>query len=871
MKAGQFTNTATDMVQVVTNIIDGYKMGPLRALAQEPVQNALDARRNGKQQVEVEYRLLRRATNSGAACLLLTVTDKGTTGLRGDLVTAEQLKARGSKLKPDENWAAFEAQGYTKENEDALGSRGQGKAAFLYHSNVPGETRRMLMLYDTLLENDEYRFGMRFAQPADQVLSPPLFGEKATAAIQLETYQLYDGLSVPLGLKPLREVGTRIIVPFLNEDEARSMRPASELSRWLQRCWWRAIQTGRLRVRVIDENGDAEEIVVPSWWRDLPRKRGKPSSKGSWLELSDDGRACIWGDVTFGTGHQIRRLVLLHSDALHEDEIVPDHPEYAGIQILRGSQWIETRGARQDFGDYIPIDKRPGFRGYVEFDKHTDSTLRGAENSQHDGFDARGKKGEIVRDLRDQLDSCTSEFSATMGWEAATSITTQQVSPREKSTHARFMETFLNPNGRKPKPSYNTGEDEGTRLLWDCRLALQYPDPNSARVDWGQSLSNVFVEVGVEPSEELIGSAHLIVEWVDDSGKAKEIFRRDDAVSKEWGKDRAQKQFELGDWQILRGKASREQQIECSEPGECRLRAVVVYRDQRVKSAARKVYVQAEPPPPPEKNPVTLSISAVNISEEDKTRIDHGEELQLQINARNRTTQPGSFQLTATFEDNVLARDEPIELEGTPAGDSPRRQAVLTEQLQLLDPHQSASMAFDGIQPMRMPTSSGRFTISADLYDENRDHVAHARCQVYFQRDPGNSQNNLPFEIEQLNQKVMWLMNKDLDLLTYSADYPLYTEMKEIQRQRRALQGRLAFIAEISANGLLEWALRPKESGNDSNYDQLYDESRSHDIWDAFNRGLENLSKTAESPIQFAQTWRETVAIMLEIFAQEND
>ncbi len=134
----QFENTSTDMVQTIKNTIQAYKMGALRALAQEPVQNALDAARAGQQTVVVEYRLLRRRMPDGSGCYMLTVTDTGTTGLRGPMVTVEELKRRDYKLKPEENWAAFEAQGYTKENEDALGSRGQGKAAFLYHSHVPG-------------------------------------------------------------------------------------------------------------------------------------------------------------------------------------------------------------------------------------------------------------------------------------------------------------------------------------------------------------------------------------------------------------------------------------------------------------------------------------------------------------------------------------------------------------------------------------------------------------------------------------------------------------------------------------------------------------------------------------------------------------
>ena len=299
-----FTNTSINMVQAVTNIVEGYRMGSIRALAQEPVQNALDAVRDGHKRVEVEYRLLRRGNVAGNPCYLLTVTDSGTTGLRGPMVSTTELEARHFKLKPEENWAAFEAQGYTKENEDALGSRGQGKAAFLYHSHVPGESRRMLMLYDTLLEDGEYRFGMRFARPVDQVLKSPHYNEEAKSVIQSETYQLGNDLDVPIALEPLRDIGTRIIVPFLNEEDVPRFRPGSELARWLQRCWWRAIQTNKLHIRVIDEEmGTDEEITVPSWCQDLPREKGKPKDNGSWAICPTaaglvSGANCHWTTVT---------------------------------------------------------------------------------------------------------------------------------------------------------------------------------------------------------------------------------------------------------------------------------------------------------------------------------------------------------------------------------------------------------------------------------------------------------------------------------------------------------------------------------------------------------------------------------------------
>ncbi len=426
-------------------------MGSLRALAQEPVQNALDAVREGQGLVEVEYRLLRRYPAAGGLCYLLTITDSGTTGLRGPMVSDEDLEARHFKLKPEENWAAFEAQGYTKENEGALGSRGQGKAAFLYHSYVPGQTRRMLMLYDTLLADGEYRLGMRFARPVDQRRSPPFYNEEAKAIVQDDTFQHGDELSIPLGLAPLRDIGTRVIIPYLAEEDVPKLRPDNELGRWLQRCWWRAIQLGKLQIRVVDDETGAEQTIEPpAWWQDMPREKGKPKQSGFWVDLPDGGRACTWGELPLDDGRQIRRLVILHSDALEEDEITKDHPEFAGIQILRGSQWIETPGARAYYGDLIPLNKRAGFRGFVEFGKQTDSALRAAENSQHDGFDARGIKGKVVRDIRNELVDRVREFSTKMGWEAASQISTQQVTQREKTTLTRFLETFLNPNGRKP-------------------------------------------------------------------------------------------------------------------------------------------------------------------------------------------------------------------------------------------------------------------------------------------------------------------------------------------------------------------------------------------------------------------------------------
>lgn len=874
MNRRQFINTSSHMVQEVQNIIDDYKMGALRALAQEPVQNALDARQSGKKQVEVEYRVLRRETESGEACHLLTVTDAGTTGLRGELVTEETLAARHYTLKNDENWAAFEAQGYTKENEDALGSRGQGKAAFLFHSHVPGVTRRMLMLYDTLLKDEEYRFGMRFARPVDQVLNPPLFYDEARAAIEGASYRLEDDLAVPLGLKPLRHVGTRVIVPFLAKEMVDDLRPGGELASWLQRCWWRAIQLGKLRIRIVDDDsGNVEHVTVPDWWQNLPRQRGKPSVKGTWYNLPDGGRACIWGNLKVKEDHAIRRLVMLYSDSLSEDEITTE-PEFAGIQLLRGSQWIETQGVRQEYGDYVPIDKRPGFRGFVEFDGQTDAELRIAEHSTHDSFKGQRK---IVRQIRAALEDKVQEFCGEMGWESQQPVSVQQVSQREQQTHARFLETFLSPNGRQKRVSNVPGEDEPSPLRWDCHLDLDYPNPQSARVDWGQKIRNVCVEVEFEPANELNGDADLLLEWVDDTGKSHELERKEGAIRAEWRDHSAKQQFQFGNWQIVRGKANQNRQISCPDDGVGTLRATVIYQGMKVKSAVRMIYVQTEPPPPPERKPVTLDLSAVNENDNSSKRINHGEAVVVNIIARNRDVQSGHYFLTASLCDEIMARELPFELTATPAGDRPRPQSLLDETIQLLDPRQRAPRKARGIRQLQMPESSGTYRVHAELRDQNGKLVAYAGKNVYFQTDPPNKRrNDLPFKItpdHSGTQKEMWKMNADLSELTYPDSYPLRKELRDVQRQRRPLQGKNAFIAEISAHGLLEWALRPMEDGDESNFQRLLDEHGDHTepLRERYVRKLEQLSRDAlESPTEFGRIRRETVAAMLEIFDTVN-
>ena len=320
----QYVATPTNMVAQVRSIIEGYNMGPLRALAQEPVQNSKDEKR-GKT-VRVEYRLHRRRTADGREYRLLTVTDNGTGGLKGPVLRQEELEARGHQLKDGENWAAFEGQGFTEKSGGELGTRGQGKSAFLYHSDPQEWLRdgreRCLMLYDTLLEDGEYRFGVRYANPSDRIQSPPLYNDEARAAVRGE-YLVDDDLTVSLGLEPLDKSGTRVIVPFLKQEAIDAIQ-GGELHRWLQRCWWRAIQIGELEITIVDEEENNATVQVPSWW------------KGSLWEKRDTGYEVI-EDVPVGEGLKIKRIVLFHDPELEADEIQGYDQQYQGVSTAEGT------------------------------------------------------------------------------------------------------------------------------------------------------------------------------------------------------------------------------------------------------------------------------------------------------------------------------------------------------------------------------------------------------------------------------------------------------------------------------------------------------------------------------------------------------
>lgn len=844
-----------NMIQDVRNIVEGYRMGPIRALSQDPVQNALDARRLGADgPVKVEYRLYERQFDGGASMCILTVTDSNTTGLLGPALSVDDIHARAEQtgclqLSPDENWAAWEAMGYTKIGEDSLGSRGQGKAAFLYHSRHqtgimgPGghPIERMIILYDSLTPDRLYRLGVRLARPEDVVLNPPYEGDEARRIIRT-SWEGLQGHPIPLSLEPLSEIGTRVIVPFLTHDAVQAIR-SGELARWLERCWWRAIQKNRLEITADTGVGAPTRIGVPSWWNGQP-----------WSSRLVPGNMFVSREnlpLEAGSPLKIKRIILSHDSGLLFDEI-PDLPcQYSGVQLIRGDQWIETLGTSEKYSDYIPRDKRAGFRGFVEFDRALEVKLREqAESPQHDNFNRR----VFVRQIDAHIGRSVKEFAERQGWltEASSPVEDNRVANEILST---VVDTFLTeniPGRRRRRPA----------VTWACDLELDFPHPGSARVEWDEVIRNITVTCShVPPDQRRDISINLAL--VDSQGRQTEIASRNRRTSD------GSTGVDFGDVAIAR-VARRSGEIVCSEPGKYRIRAQCISEGNVVTAANRCIYVHTDPPPRSARD-YGVDISVHNASV-DRVRINHGESINIAITISNRTSESAQLTLNAALGSLLLADEQSVSLPGRPEGDVPSSRMFRYMNIGIFTstPDQPPSTQFVVLEP-------GRHSVEVDVYNLEGDVVAHATKAIYVETEPEEAETGLPFEVKPREggggYYPVWELepatNNEAWILWYAREHPTYDAAKAADRHRPEgtwLYGSKHFWADTYCAALVEWALTLyRDQGNQGGF-KLFSErtdTTEDPLWERYCTKVEELLSSYADPMKCAILQREIVGLML--------
>jgi hypothetical protein len=861
------------MVQVIESIITGYRMGEIRPLAQEPVQNSKDARRAPT--AKIEYRLHERTLKDGCPSHMLTVADSGTSGLGGEILSDQQIDDRGGVLKTGEDWAAFEGQGYTKTDQDALGSRGQGKSAFLYHSNPKqGGTnqRRMVILYDTLLPNGEYRLGVRYASPRDTVWRPPYFNNEAIRRLSSDSFKIDEDLEFPLQLASLTKTGTRIIVPFLGDEAVRAFK-SNELAKWLQMCWWRAIQIGEIEISLTDVDGVSKKIGVPKWWRDQ-----------FWQRDSYPERRYVAEDLPLPNNpdFKIKRVVLQHQEDLEEHQHLYDQsePEYDGIQVIRGRQWIETHGIK-NYLAFVPEEYRAGFRGFVEFERELDRELRSTnyERSQHDSYD--GRKA-LIRDIRSTLDKCVKDFSERLEW---TSDEKEDASDLEREIASRALSILVNP------PTGDGGNQPGGRT-WDLNLQVDYPRPDTTRVDWGEKLSRIYAEVRSNPKRDY-GSVRLEILSAGPDNKHHEIatkrvdIREDGTAS-----------VEFGDMLVLQGRA-KQQHMTCPEEGRYRLYAVVSDAGRELKRTSRVVYVHQDPPDPPEINPITLSVKVSNLKEPERTRINDGERVRIDVSVKNRSDEDAVLCMNASLvaselpnhlipdidapESLLLARDREIKIEGIErSGEPPIIKQLIGKSVLLLTDIPDTPSA-----QSHLIVSPGVHHLNVDIYDDKRDERISKSVRIYFEIDPPGNASKMPFNLireeipdESRGVSPMWRLGQPEHAdapypLYYSPQHHIYKIAERADRNTKRLSaGANAVIREIIADAYLDWMQEAHRNGDDSRYDTILKrpDQAENPRWTRLSEQVEAFQRMCDSsdsgPDSLAELRRETVANLVRIFEE---
>ena len=584
-----------------------------------------------------------------------------------------------------------------------------------------------------------------------------------------------SSFSIPLGLEPLSEPGTRIIIPYLSEEAYEAIN-SGELVHLLESLWWRQIQKQELSITVADQTGLTYHVGVPRYWQSEPWKSSEPQ------EYYIQENIPLLSDRD--TSRKIIKRVVFVVNASENDEENDGLPQRNGVQLLRRGQWIETLPA-DNFADYIPLDYRAGFRGFVEFDRQLERELRQIEYPAHDGFN---KRMGIYRDIVAVTKKCVQEFALENGWIENQETT---VDPRHEDLVREFTKLFVDiqPDGPAPSP-----------IKWQCDVHVTYPS-DIAYVDWGDDIS-----VEAICYREPISDGQMVTfvaKLVRPNGSKVEIFT-----------SRSQK---------LRSSRSAENstasvsfgELEIRHPGEPGSNFIGAGRysiemdctvGEQVMVTGRSYFYVAQNPPKPSRD-VTLELIVYN-PEDGGNVIPHGGCLRWKATVRNYRPATLDGQLIVSIEDKpVVLYQRSVELPGSVLGNQPT--CFSAEDLKAV---QTAGHV--GTNVLELP--EGRYKISASVAKDD-DIIASAHKIIYVGAPPPDEEDtgNLPFRLvadESGRVLARWYLDDPatdpMYILRWSSNNPIYQALALTGPKGYIRLPREEYLSEIIAEALVDWAMR---------------------------------------------------------------
>jgi hypothetical protein len=666
------------------------------------------------------------------------------------------------------------------------------------------------------------------------VFYPPFEGDAARGIVQ-GTFTEWNGPSIRLGLEPLTEPGTRVIVPFLDSEAIDAFRNG-EFARWLQRCWWRAIQVGELEITLTNQSGTTTKIEVPKWWAGEPWRR---SPLPEHLSLKENVQ--VQGSL------RIKRIVLLYDPSLHEDEIEGMGVQYEGVQLLRGRQWIETLGASEKFGDLIPPDKRPGFRGFVEFDRRLDQKLREIEKPQHDHF---SRLPVLPRQIDAIVKDAVREFAEAEGWSEPGGTDSSEESVPEDLLR-QIADIFYQESGS------DSGQGEG--IEWDCALDVLLPNEGTTRVEWGERLTAIKAKCSHRPTDERLDvSFELAV--IGPSGETTAIAKRD----RKTRNGTAGVDFE--DITIV-NVSNASDEIACPSPGKYRLKVTCSHEGEVVASSAQVFFVRTEPPAPP---PRTVGVSLqVRNPATNNNRVNYGESLFVEVAMTYRGLDEADVLLDVSFESLLLDDSRKIVFPPRRLGDDP-----YTTSISYTDIFVYAETAPTGLSHSII-LQPGKYLVRADVKNPFGEVIAHASAPVFIEIDPNEDSSSLPFDVKAREDASFPYPIWELEpphgggsrwTLWFALHHPIYQAMSaEGTHRGNELQGLGLFWAETYCGALVEYALRLYLGSGDEAVLRLVRRApqEGDSLWERYCDKLDALTSAHDDPLEYPSLLREVTGIML--------
>jgi len=471
---GKKRETVVAWFNFLKAVIDGYqqKTSITHGIQKDGIQNGWDARVHPKGKGwSFSFELIEGNKQS-----YLVMTDRGTFGLTGKVVGKEEYL---EGLSMNERWAAFEGYGFTKEATEetrALGSRGRGKFIFV------GASKKKAILYDTLTIDGNYRFGGRQIKETE---NPVIYYDDDNGRKMLvsSTHEL---------IPPLEEIGTRIIIVDPIEELVDAIK-SGDFEFMIGETWWEIISKYDANITICFE-GVEKRVKAPSEF--ILSKKSEGTRK-VWLKRG----------VEKNFGKTKIKVKTLHIEC---DPGVPIHEDLRGVAIQRNGMKICTVEPQ-----VLPEHIFESIYGYVILDEIGEEKIKEAEGLEHNDISYR--RG-FTRELQSWLRSEMKEFAQKeLGYNPHPEKERRE---KQKSAERRALSAInkiakvLNILKVGPSSKESSVTQRGPNKPIRISMSpLVFPNPNSVRVDYRQSIKNLEYALVNETNDPVNVSLKIFVRY----------------------------------------------------------------------------------------------------------------------------------------------------------------------------------------------------------------------------------------------------------------------------------------------------------------------------------------------------------------------